>query len=117
MRKDLNTNIPQFVHNITFIKSQKVFKIENIVYNIIYQKISTLCSERNLEEIYMDINETPTLKKRKRQIKKIRKKKKEMRFMKMKKKKKKMKKIKTKKKKLIQVKMKLIILKKMKFTI
>ena len=77
LRKDLNTNIPQFVHNITFIKSQKVFKIENIVYNIIYQKILTLCSERNLEEIYMDINETPTIKKKKKKNKKNKEKKEE----------------------------------------
>jgi len=77
LKKDLNTNIPQFVHNITFIKPQKVFKIENIVYNIIYQKILTLCSERNLEEIYMDINETPTIKKKKKKNKKNKEKKEE----------------------------------------
>ena len=70
LKKHLNNNIPQFVHDITFIKANKVFKIENIVYNIIYQKISTLCSERNLEEIYMDINETPTLKKKKKKNRK-----------------------------------------------
>ena len=82
LKKELRNNIPQFVNNITFIKSDIAFKIDNIVYNIIYQKISTLCSQRNLEELYMDINETPKIKKKKKKNKKNKEKKEETEFQK-----------------------------------
>ena len=39
LKKDLKANIPQFVGNITFIKANYVFKIENILLKLIYQKI------------------------------------------------------------------------------
>ena len=69
LQKNLKNNISQFVNTITFIKSDIVFKIENILYNIIYQKIANLYNKRNLDEFYNDINETETQKTKKKKKK------------------------------------------------
>ena len=69
LQKNLKNNISQFVNTITFIKSDIVFKIENILYNIIYQKIANLYNKKNLDEFYNDINETETQKTKKKKKK------------------------------------------------
>ena len=70
LKKELNNNIPQFVNIITFIKADNLFKIENILYNTIYQKIITLYSNRGIDELFNDINETSTFKRKKKKNKK-----------------------------------------------
>ena len=62
LKTELEMNIPQFLTSITFIKRTNVFKIENIVCYIIYQKLFAFCSKRNLEDLYLGINETETSK-------------------------------------------------------
>ena len=70
LKKELNNNIPKFVDIITFIKADNLFKIENKLYNIIYHKIITLYSNRGIDELFNDINETSTSRKRKKKNKK-----------------------------------------------
>ena len=77
LKKELKINIPNFVDTITFIKANIVFKIQNILYNIIYQKIASLYYNRNLDELCNDINEIPKAKKKKKKNKKNKNEKKE----------------------------------------
>ena len=70
LRKELKTNIPQFVNSITFIKANQAFKIEFVVYKIIYQDLNELCTQRNLDELCMDINGTSKSKKKRKKNKK-----------------------------------------------
>ena len=78
LKKELKANIPQFLNSITFIKKNNVFKIENIICYIIYQKLYAFCSKRNFEDLFLGINEKETSKsKRKKKKNKKRKEKKE----------------------------------------
>ena len=77
LRNELKNNIPNFVETITFIRANVAFKIQSILYNIIYQKIATLYNNRNLDELCNDINEIPKTKKKKKKNKKNKNEKKE----------------------------------------
>ena len=77
LKKELKNNISQFVNTISFIRKDHIFKIENIIYNIIYQKIDSLCSNRNLDELCNVDNETSKHKKKKKRNKKNKNEKKE----------------------------------------
>ena len=70
LKKELKINISKFVDTITFIKANIIFKIQNILYNIIYQKIAALYNKRDLDEFCNDINEITKTKKKKKRNKK-----------------------------------------------
>ena len=76
LKKDLSNNIAKFVNKISLVDNDSAFKIQNIIYNVIYQDLSTLCSKRNIDELCMNcinIDEDenkPKNKKRKRKNKK-----------------------------------------------
>ena len=77
LKIELKNNIPKFVETITFIKANVAFKIQGILYNIIYQKIASLYNNRNLDELCNDINEISKTKKKKKKNKKNKSEKKE----------------------------------------
>ena len=77
LKIELKNNIPKFVESITFIKANVAFKIQGILYNIIYQKIASLYNNRNLDELCNDINEISKTKKKKKKNKKNKSEKKE----------------------------------------
>ena len=70
LRKDYDKNISNFVQTISFVNAIYAFKVENFIYNIIYQEISVLYSEQNLDDLYNNIEEKPKKKKRKKKNKK-----------------------------------------------
>ncbi len=73
LKREYNNNISQFVYKISLVDSTYAFKIQNIIYNLIYQHISVLCSKRNIDELCMNIdddNDKPKNKKKKRKNKK-----------------------------------------------
>ena len=70
LKKLYYQNISQFANDIIFITAKHAFKVENILYNIIYQKLSNLISQKSLDELCMDIKETQKNKKKKRKNKK-----------------------------------------------
>ena len=71
LKNIFNNNIFEFVNEIIFIEAKHAFKVENILYNIIFQKLSNIISQKSIDEIYMDINkETQKSKKKKKKNKK-----------------------------------------------
>ena len=56
LKKEFKNNISNFVNIISFIDASHLFKIENIIYDLIYQKINELCTKNNLEELQMNNN-------------------------------------------------------------
>ena len=71
LKIEYNKNISKFVNNISFIVASSAFKTKNIIYNIIYQQISSLCRKRNIDELYMNIDDDkPKNKKRRKKNKK-----------------------------------------------
>ena len=71
LKSEYNKNISKFVNNISFIVASSAFKTKNIIYNIIYQQIASLCRKRNIDELYMNINDDkPKNKKRRKKNKK-----------------------------------------------
>ena len=57
LNKEFKNNISNFVNMISFIDASHVFKIENIIYDLIYQKIYELYTKNNLEELQMNNND------------------------------------------------------------
>ena len=70
LKKEYENNISNFVNNISFIDITHAFKIENIIYNFIYQKLSILCSQKNIDDLCNNDNEKPKNKKKKKKNKK-----------------------------------------------
>jgi hypothetical protein len=74
LKKDYSNNIAKFVNKISLVEVLYAFKIQNIIYNLIYQDLSTLCSKRNIDELCMNIDDDenkPKNKKEKEKEKKI----------------------------------------------
>ena len=57
LNKVFKNNISNFVNIISFIDASHVFKTENIIYDLIYQKIYELYTKNNLEELQMNNND------------------------------------------------------------
>jgi len=51
LKKEYNKNIHQFVNTIFYIDSLIAFKTKNLVYNLFYQKIDKLLSEKNIDDL------------------------------------------------------------------
>ena len=56
LKKEYENNISNFVNNISFIDISHAFKVENIIYNFIYQKLSILCSQKNIDDLCNNYN-------------------------------------------------------------
>ena len=71
LKNEYQKNIPQFVNSIFFIDSSIAFKTQNLVYNLIYQKIDKLFFEKNVVDlcIYSPIDK-PKKNKNKNEFKK-----------------------------------------------
>ena len=70
LKKEYNKNISNFVNIISFIDSSIAFKKENIIYNIIYQKICKLHLQKNIDDLKNDFGNESKNKKKKRKNKK-----------------------------------------------
>ena len=66
LAKEYKNNISTFVNIISFVEASLAFKIENIIYNIIYQQISYLCSQNNIDELCMNVDIKPKKKNKKK---------------------------------------------------
>ena len=70
LKKIYEENIPNLVDIISFIDTSDAIKINSIIYNIIYQELSALCSQQNLDDLCSNIDDKPKKKKKKKKNKK-----------------------------------------------
>ena len=70
LKKVYKENIPNFVNIISFIDVLQAIKINSIIYNIIYQHLSMLCTQQNLDDLCTNIDDKPKKKKKKKKNKK-----------------------------------------------
>ena len=70
LKKEYKNNISNFVNTISLIDVSHAFKTENIIFNLIYQKLSILCSEKNIDDLCKVTKEKPKKKNKKRKNKK-----------------------------------------------
>ena len=54
LKNEYQKNIPEFVNTIFYIDSSIAFKTQNLVYNLVYQKIDQLFSEKNVVDLCAD---------------------------------------------------------------
>ena len=77
LKNEYQKNIPEFVNTIFYIDSSIAFKTQNLVYNLVYQKIDQLFSEKNVVDLCAD---SPIDKTKKNRNKKNRKNKKTKKY-------------------------------------